>query len=55
MKKFLCYILLVTALTGCTKLDLNPLSEPATESFYSNQNELELAVNDLYRADFLGK
>jgi hypothetical protein len=30
------------------------LSEPSTASFYSNQTELELAVNDLYRLDFWG-
>lgn len=53
MKK--TYIYLSIALTvsfGCSKLDLNPLDGPSSASFYSNQNELELAVNDLYRLDF---
>ncbi|MEJ8844894.1 RagB/SusD family nutrient uptake outer membrane protein [Lacibacter sp. H375] len=52
MKKIYFALLLSTALSACTKLDLNPLSEPSTGGFYSNQTELELAVNDLYRADF---
>lgn len=38
--------------TGCHKLDLNPLDAPSTGSFYANQAQLELAVNDLYRLDF---
>ncbi len=48
-------ILIITCIIfsgSCTKLDLTPLSEPSTASFYSNQTELELAVNDLYRLDF---
>lgn len=53
--KNLVYILLLTAsVTACNTLDLNPLSEPSSETFYSNQTELELAVNDLYRLDFWG-
>ena len=54
MKQILLYLLVIIGFNACTKLDLNPLSGPASESFYSNQNELELAVNDLYRADFWG-
>ncbi|HTE27852.1 RagB/SusD family nutrient uptake outer membrane protein [Flavitalea sp.] len=52
MKKLLYIISCITFITACTKLDLNPLSEPSTATFYSNQTELELAVNDLYRLDF---
>jgi hypothetical protein len=54
MKKLLYIISCITFITACTKLDLNPLSEPSTATFYSNQTELELAVNDLYRLDFWG-
>jgi hypothetical protein len=53
MKK-LIYILLVTGVSACHTLDLKPLSEPSTGGFYSNQTELELAVNDLYRLSFWG-
>lgn len=54
MKNKIKYLAIVIALTigGCSKLDLNPLDGPSSASFYSNQNELELAVNDLYRLDF---
>ncbi len=36
-------------LTGCQKLDLNPLSEGSSENWYKNENEITLALNDLYR------
>ena len=39
-------------LTSCNNLDLNPLSESSTGNFYSNQQELEMAINDLYRSPF---
>lgn len=54
MKKLIILSSIVIAISNysCKKLDLNPLSSPGSESFYSNQNELELAVNDLYRLDF---
>ena len=51
MKKLL-YILFAAAVSACHTLDLNPLSEASTGTFYSNQTELELAVNDLYRLVF---
>jgi len=55
MNKTIIYTFLaisfVTA-SSCKKLDLSDPSSPATGSFYTNQNELELAVNDLYRIDF---
>jgi hypothetical protein len=52
MKKIYFLLLAVWGLSACNKLDLNPLSEASTGTFYSNQTELELAVNDLYRLDF---
>lgn len=36
-------------LTGCQRLDLNPLSEGSSENWYKNDNEITLALNDLYR------
>lgn len=54
MKKIIAYSILAFILLnwGCKKLDLTDPSSPSTENFYSNQSELELAVNDLYRIDF---
>lgn len=40
-------------LTSCQELDLNPLSEPSSGNFYSNETELTIAVNDLYRYSFI--
>ncbi|CCH02941.1 RagB/SusD domain protein [Fibrella aestuarina BUZ 2] len=54
MKKSSLVFLLAAGVSACNSLDLNPLSEPSTATFYSNQTELELAVNDLYRLDFWG-
>jgi hypothetical protein len=54
MKKFYLIIIISVGLSACNKLDLNPLSEASTGNFYSNQTELELAVNDLYRLVFWG-
>jgi len=54
MKKIFFILSIAAGVTACNKLDLNPLSEPSTATFYSNQTELELSVNDLYRLDFWG-
>ena len=54
MKKILAILITVAGISSCAKLNLTPPSEPSTASFYSNQTELELAVNDLYRLDFWG-
>jgi hypothetical protein len=54
MKKIFFILSIAVGLVACSKLELNPLSEPSTATFYSNQTELELAVNDLYRLDFWG-
>jgi hypothetical protein len=51
MKLTVIYLTLLI-LGGCTKLNLNPLAEPSTSTFYSNQPELELAINDLYRIQY---
>ena len=39
-------------LTACHDLDLNPLSSASTGNWYSSEKEIEMAVNDLYRAVF---
>lgn len=33
-------------------LDLYPLAEPSAEKWYSNETEIQLALNDLYRIDW---
>lgn len=52
--KRLSLFFFVILLASCNKLDLNPLSESSSGSFYSNQAELEMAINDLYRLAFWG-
>lgn len=49
MKKILLLILAGCFLNSCTKLDLNPLSEGSSENWYSDETEITLALNDLYR------
>jgi len=39
-------------LSSCHDLDLNPLANGSTESWYSTETEVEMAVNDLYRMTF---
>ncbi len=54
MKKLIYFLLALTTCTACSKLDLDPLSESSTTTFYDTQAGLELAVNDLYRPAFFG-
>ena len=42
----------MTLLSACHDLNLNPLSYGSTESWYSDETEVEMAVNELYRNDF---
>ena len=42
----------VTLFSACHDLDLNPLSNGSTENWYSNETEIEMAVNELYRDTF---
>ena len=40
-------------LASCqNSLDLYPLAEPSAEKWYSNETEIQLALNDLYRIEF---
>jgi len=47
--KILISLLIATVITGCAELDLNPLSEGSSKTWYSNEKEIQLALNDLYR------
>ena len=49
MKKILSFKLIISLLGGCTKLDLNPLSQGSSANWYSDETEITLALNDLYR------
>jgi hypothetical protein len=48
MKKIIA-ILFIIYTASCTKLDLNPLSEGSSENWYSDETEMTLSLNDLYR------
>ena len=53
MKNILIYIGIVSlTLSACVDLDLNPLSEGSSASWYSTQQEIEMSLNDFYRTDF---
>ncbi len=54
MKTFAIYLTALAAMltAGCNKLDLTPPDQPSSSSYYANQTELEMAVDDLYRVDF---
>lgn len=39
-------------LVSCHSLDLNPLANGSTENWYSDEAEVEMAVNELYRGVF---
>jgi starch-binding outer membrane protein, SusD/RagB family len=53
MKIKLIIILMALAFsTACDDLDLSPLSEGSSETWYSNQTEIEMAVFDLFRGVF---
>lgn len=46
-------IISLTALfSGCQNLDLNPLTEGSSENWFSNEDEFQMAVNDLYRETY---
>ncbi|WP_026953558.1 RagB/SusD family nutrient uptake outer membrane protein [Algoriphagus vanfongensis] len=46
------YILAFVGLVSCADLDLNPLSQGSSESWYSNETEIDMSVNDLFRDVF---
>lgn len=46
----LTYLILLLFLFSCTDLDLVPSSEGSNENWYSDQAEIEMSLNDLYRS-----
>ena len=53
MKKKIIFLLLTGALLySCNTLDLNPLSEGSSEAWYSNDQEIRMALDYLYDMNF---
>lgn len=48
LSSFVC----VWGLVSCTDLDLSPLGKGTNENWYSDEKEITMALNDLYRHDF---
>lgn len=49
MKNIIIVFLTLVFLSACTELELNPLSEGSSETWYSNEKEITMALNDLYQ------
>lgn len=54
MKRNIITLLLGSALllNSCNDLDLSPLAKGSSESWYSSEVEIEMALNDLYKIEF---
>ncbi|MFD1768832.1 RagB/SusD family nutrient uptake outer membrane protein [Sphingobacterium suaedae] len=55
MKISRIYIAGFLLLSSCQSLDLNPLSQGSSETWNSNEEELDMSLNDLYREVFWKK
>ena len=40
---------------SCTDLNLNPLSSPTSDSWYTTENEVIMSLNDFYKIEFFSK
>lgn len=47
--RLILFFLIQFLVTGCVKLDLNPLSEGSAEEWYSTPDEFEMSVNNLFK------
>jgi len=52
MKKIIILLATVAFFTACNDLDLSPLSEGSSANWYSNESEINMALNDIYRGVF---
>ncbi len=52
ISKYLITGIMALGMTACADLDLNPLSEGASENWYKDESEIEMSLNDLWRPDF---
>ena len=50
--RFLITMMLPVIVAGCQGLDLNPLSSGSSGNWYSTEDEIVMALRDLYRAPF---
>lgn len=50
--KIFLILIIFAAFTACADLDLNPLSEGSSENWYSNESEIVMSLNELYRSVF---
>lgn len=46
---YIAFLFLLINIYSCADLDLAPLSEGSNENWYSDQTEIEMSLNDLYR------
>ncbi len=51
MKKIIYYFL-ISSLFACNDLDLNPLAQGSSESWFENETELEMSVRSLYNMGY---
>ncbi|MDR2915088.1 MAG: RagB/SusD family nutrient uptake outer membrane protein [Tannerella sp.] len=51
MKKIIYYFL-ISSLFACNDLDLNPLAQGSSESWFENETELEMSVRGLYNMGY---
>lgn len=52
ISKYLFTGIIAMGMTACADLNLNPLSEGASENWYHDETEIEMSLNDLWRPDF---
>lgn len=52
INKFTLILATIVGMTSCADLDLNPLSEGASENWYRDESEIEMSLNDLWRPEF---
>jgi len=50
--KIFIILISILALTACHDLDLNPLSEGSSATWYSDESQIDMSLNDLYREVF---
>lgn len=51
-KKYIALLGLAVLTNACVDLDLNPLSEGSSGTWYSTETEIVMSINDLYKKDF---
>lgn len=52
IKKYIILGAVAIVLSACTDLDMQPLSEASTESWFTDQNQVEMSLNTLYLHQF---